>query len=163
MITKIGLYRDPRKTKQWVVRWFGEYDPATGKQKRYCKSFQRKRDAEAFQVELAMSFQGGQQRDKAEEITLKDFTEDWLKIREPEFQPPTIKVYENAIARLLDYFGENMLLSKITPRLAGAILCPVTAGFSAAKSFSALSFAQAKWTSLIHLFLVSSKSSIKVS
>lgn len=69
-------------------------------------------------MELAMSFQGGKQRDKAEEITLKYFTEDWLKIREPEFQPPTIKVYENAIARLLDYFGENMLLSKITPLLA---------------------------------------------
>lgn len=33
MIAKIGLYRDPRRKKPWVVRWFGEYDPATGKQR----------------------------------------------------------------------------------------------------------------------------------
>ncbi|MHC4105872.1 MAG: hypothetical protein ACYSR9_13095 [Planctomycetota bacterium] len=30
MIAKIGLYRDPRKEKQWVVRWYGEYDPNSG-------------------------------------------------------------------------------------------------------------------------------------
>jgi len=122
MITKIGLYRDPRKTKQWVVRWFGEYEPATGKQKRYSKSFQRKRDAETFQTELAMSFQQGQQRDKAEEITLKDFTEDWLKIREPELRPASLKLYGNTISRLYDYFGQNYLLSKVMPRSAAKFM-----------------------------------------
>jgi hypothetical protein len=48
MINKIGLYRDPRKEKQWVVRWYGEYEPATGREKRYSKSFKLKRDAEEF-------------------------------------------------------------------------------------------------------------------
>ena len=49
MITKIGLYRDPRKKKPWVVRWFGEYDPTTEKQRRYLKAFRLKTEAEEFQ------------------------------------------------------------------------------------------------------------------
>ena len=40
------LYHDPRKKQPWIVRWFGECDPASGKQKRYSKSFRLKRDAE---------------------------------------------------------------------------------------------------------------------
>ena len=64
MIVKIGLYHDPRKKRPWVVRWFGEYDPKTGKEKRYSKSFKLKRDAEAFQAEQSMAFKEGQQRDK---------------------------------------------------------------------------------------------------
>jgi len=114
MITKIGLYKDSRKQRPWVVRWFGEYAPATGKQKRYSKSFVRKRDAEEFQSKMTMEFKEGQQRDKPEEVTLKEFCKEWLNVRKIEFQPSTIAIYENATARLLDYFGNNMLLSDIT-------------------------------------------------
>ena len=39
MITKIGLYKDPRKQRPRVIGWFGEYEPNTGKQRRYSKSF----------------------------------------------------------------------------------------------------------------------------
>ena len=64
MITKIGLYRDPRKTKQWIIRWFGEYDPSMGKQRRYSKSFIRKKDAEAFQTGFhSLGAMGGWERD----------------------------------------------------------------------------------------------------
>ena len=48
MIQKIGLYHDPRKKRPWVVRWFGEYDPASGKQRRYSKAFRLKVEAEDF-------------------------------------------------------------------------------------------------------------------
>ena len=56
MITKIGLYRDPRKKKPWVVRWYGDYDPAAGKRIRYSKSFTLKREAEAFQLQRVYVF-----------------------------------------------------------------------------------------------------------
>ena len=98
MITKIGLYRNPRKNKPWVVRWFGEYDPATGKQKRYSKSFKLKRDAEAFQLQKEVEFGQGQRRDKPEEISLKDFCRSYMECL--TVKPETVKLYENTNRRL---------------------------------------------------------------
>jgi integrase len=122
MITKIGLYYDPRKIKPWVVRWFGEYDPTTGQQKRYSKSFKLKRDAEVFQSGKSSEFRQGQQRDKPEEITLRTFCADWLKVRKPEFRPQTVMLYENTIGRLLDYFGADTALHQITARGAAKFI-----------------------------------------
>lgn len=81
-----------------------------------------KRDAEAFQVEQSMAFKDGRQRDKADEITLKVFCEDWLKTKKVEYRPETVKLYQNAIRRLLDYFGGNMFLTKITPLMAAKFI-----------------------------------------
>lgn len=39
-----------RDSLEPFVRWFGEYDPATGKQRRYSKSFRLKVEAEEFQA-----------------------------------------------------------------------------------------------------------------
>jgi integrase len=122
MITKIGLYKDPRKQKPWVVRWYGEFDPATGKQRRYSKSFHLKRDAEEFQNQQIAAFNKGQQRDRPEEITLKDFCGDWLRTKRVEFRPETVMLYENAIVRLTDYFGANCLLSRISPWVAAKFI-----------------------------------------
>lgn len=122
MITKIGIYRDPRKTKPWVVRWFGDYDPATGKQKRYSKSFHRKRDAEAFQSELTMAFKEGQQRDNPDEITLEDFCSEWLKTKSAELKAESLKLYTYTIERLLSYFGPDILLSKVRPMSAARFI-----------------------------------------
>ena len=116
MITKIGLYHNPRKNKPWVVRWFGEYDPATGKQKRYSKSFKLKRDAEAFQLQKEVEFGQGQRRDKPEEITLKDFCRSYMECL--TVRPETVKLYENTNRRLLDYFGGRTLLLQVTPLTA---------------------------------------------
>ena len=115
MITKIGLYRDPRKTKQWVVRWFGEYEPATGKEKRYSKSFKLKRDAEEFQSQQAMGFKQGQQRDNPDEITLKDFCSEWFRTKAAELRAESLKLYTYTVERLLSYFSPDMLLCKVRP------------------------------------------------
>jgi integrase len=122
MITKIGLYRDPRKNRQWVVRWFGEYDPNAGKHKRYSKSFNLKRDAEAFQSQLTLALKEGQQRDRPEEVALGDFCEDWLRIRSANVKPATLKLYSDTIERLYGYFGRSCQLSKLTPHLAATFL-----------------------------------------
>ena len=48
MVSKIGIYHDPRKTKPWVCRWFGWPDIRTGIKRRYSKSFRLKSEAERF-------------------------------------------------------------------------------------------------------------------
>ena len=118
MITKVGLYRCPNKRLSWAVRWFGEYDPAADKQKRYSKSFRTKHQAEEFRLEKMQEFKSGQTRDKAEEITLKAFCTDWLKVKKAELGQESVLLYDNTVRRLIDYFGANCLLSKITPRTA---------------------------------------------
>ena len=41
--TKVGLYHYANRKLPWLVRWYGEIDPKTGKPKRYGKSFRIKR------------------------------------------------------------------------------------------------------------------------
>lgn len=122
MIQKVGLYNDPRKQLPWVVRWFGEYDPITGKQSRYSKSFKLKRDAEAFQAEKANEFRKGEQRDKPEEISLKRFCDDYVKTRKADVRPHTITLYELSTRQLIGYFGGAMTLRLIQPRMAAKFI-----------------------------------------
>lgn len=59
MITKIGICRDLREKKPWIVRWFGEYDSKTGKRRHYSKSFRLKIEAEDFQVSMRQKIKLG--------------------------------------------------------------------------------------------------------
>lgn len=57
MTSKIGIYKDNRnKGKPWVCRWYTVVDPETGKRKRRRKSFEFRRDAEAFASQQAVEF-----------------------------------------------------------------------------------------------------------
>ena len=117
MVIKIGLYRDPRsKTKPWVVRWFGEYDPASGKQRRYSKSFRIKAEAEEFQAAKRQEIGQGTPRDRAPDITLSSFCKDWLNTRKTELRPASIDLYSQTIKRLLDHIGKDTNLQDITPK-----------------------------------------------
>ena len=114
MVVRVGIFNDKRKAKPWVVRWFGEYDPETGKKKRYSKSFRLKRQAEEFKTEMTEKFRRGQQRDRPAEVALNNFCEDWLKTKEPEIRRGTLVSYKETIARLYEFFGKKCLLSKVT-------------------------------------------------
>ena len=120
MVTKIGIYRDPRNRKKpWVVRWFGAFDPATGRQRRYSKAFRLKVEAEQFQASKWKEFtEGTVPRDGRPTVTLGSYCRDWLKTRRREYSPETVDLYENAIRRLLGYFGKDTLLSTISPLAA---------------------------------------------
>lgn len=119
MITKVGLYesRDGRYKKKWVVSWFGEYDPVTQKQKRYLKRFKLKSQAEIFQAQKTVEFSKGVQRDKISDVSLSKLCQDFIKSK-PTLKPDTIKLYENAIRRLVDYFGAETPIRQITPHSA---------------------------------------------
>jgi integrase len=117
MIDKIGLYRDPRsKTKPWVARWYGEYDPASGKQRRYSKSFKLKVEAEEFQATKRQEIRQGTPRDKAQKVTLSGFCKDWLNARKPDLRPASYELYSYTIKRLESYFGKDSCLQDITPK-----------------------------------------------
>ena len=113
MVSKVGLYKDPRKKKPWVVRWYGEYDSATGKQRRYSQAFRLKAEAEDFQAKKKQEIGQGTPRDRAPSVNLGDFCKDWLSARKPEVRPGTYVLYEYAVRRLVDYFGEKKHLHDI--------------------------------------------------
>ncbi len=122
MITKIGLYRDPRKKRPWVVRWYGEYDPATGKQRRYSKSFRLKAEAEEFQATKRQETGQGAGRDRAPNVALSTFCKDWLITRKAELSPASQDLYVQTIKRLEDFFGKDINLRDITPKRAAVFI-----------------------------------------
>ena len=114
MTKKVTVFKDPRKKKPWVVRWFGEYAPITGKRKRYSRSFRRKVDAETYAAEKAVAFKQGEERDTSAEKTLKDLGDSWLSVKKGSRALRTITDYHNVIRRLTSCFGDDMPLCKIT-------------------------------------------------
>lgn len=121
MTKKIGIYKDPRKTKPWVVRWFGLPEPVTGKKRRYSKSFEYKSEAEDFQAKQRQDFKAGQQRDRDEGRTLKDLCSEWVKNKSGN-AAKTVEGYEAINNRLLDYFGPDVELRKISAHSADTFM-----------------------------------------
>jgi integrase len=112
MTTKIGLYKD---RKQWRVRWFGRFDPNTGKVKRYSKKFERKADAIKFQEKMKAEFGQGLERDPSN-TKLKEYMEKWLNVQIGlgNVRPATALLYKVTFSRLYKHFGEDCLLRSIS-------------------------------------------------
>lgn len=124
MITQVGTYRCKTPAGiRWCVRWYGRYDPQTGKSKRYSKTFNLKKDADKFQKQKEKEFQGGAQRDTSTE-TLKEYCELWLKNRTRirGLMPGTVTLYREAHERLYDFFGQDTLMRRIDRRMAQAFI-----------------------------------------
>ncbi len=122
MANNIGLYRDPRRKKPWVVRWQGEYNPATGKQKFYSKAFRTKAEAEDFKSEQRHQFNKGVPRDKRRKETLGTFCKNWLMTRKSELKPASFELYEQTVKRLTDYFGASVSLKNVTQQDAAEFI-----------------------------------------
>jgi len=124
MSNKIGIYRhNTPKGIKWRVRWYGNYDPNTEKQRRYSKTFARKTDAERFKKQKEKDFDNGIRRDPSNE-TLKEYTTRWLhnKTRLDNLRPATVQLYELTLKRLYNHFGPDMLIRKIDRRAAKTFL-----------------------------------------
>lgn len=113
MTTKIGIYKAGKK---WRVRWFGKYDPTTGKQKRYSKTFNRRVDAEKFAAQRTVNFDKSGKRDNPKNVALESFCRNWLRAKQAKRK--TLKLYEQTIDRLTEYFGAGLLLKNISQHQA---------------------------------------------
>lgn len=110
---KITISKDSRnRQRPWVCRWFGEYNPATGKQRRYSKSFARKAEAEQWAAKKSVGVMQGEPLEETKE-TLEPFVDKWLRLNK-SLRPETLKLYGYTTDRLLDYFGPEFLLRKLT-------------------------------------------------
>ena len=113
MFAKVGLYKEKTvRGTQWRVRWFGDYNPSTGKQKRYGKTFELRKDAERFLKTIDAEFDKGTRRDPSNE-TLRGYLERWLhnKIKIEGIRAGTAILYKGTLERLYEYFGDCQLRS----------------------------------------------------
>jgi len=116
MVVKVGIYRDRRKQRPWIVRWYGYPDMTTGKPKRYSRAFVTQAEARKFKAEQVIAFHGGRPRDRAEETTLQQFLADFLRTKSHSVKPKTHRQYKQISARLIEYFGDDCLLRQVGPQ-----------------------------------------------
>ena len=120
MVTKIGVYRDPRnKGKPWVCRWYTVADPESGKRRRKTKSFELKRDAEAFASHQAVEFESrGRPEANPKKPKLGAFLRAYLRICKSSLQPSSFELYESTVKRLIEFFGKDTPLDAVTKSTA---------------------------------------------
>ena len=123
---KVGLYRYPQRKTPWLVRWYGEINPATGKPKRYGKSFRTKQQAAEFCSEKMHEFRKGIKRDRPEDVTVDRLCDDFLKTWNPVARKATMVLYAATVHRLLKYFGKDCLIRTIGPKEADSFIAAQT-------------------------------------
>lgn len=112
----VGLYKSKGRHLPYLVRWTGEIDPATGKAKRYSKSFRTKAEADEFRVKKQQEFRRTGRRDRPADESLKKLCDDFLRARQPNVRPGTMELYQLTIRRLLEFFGPSKKVDTIRKR-----------------------------------------------
>ena len=119
MTQKVGIYKNPRsRGRPWVVRWFGEYDPTQEKRHHYSKSFTLKREAESFCAAKQTELDRGGARDKPKDITVGEFIERFLEVKEKSRRPSTAQSYRYSLDQLRDYVGSSTPLRLVGREVA---------------------------------------------
>ena len=115
---KVTITKDnrPGRANKWLVRWHGEFEPATGKQRRYCQSFKTRTQAERFQLQKQMELEDGPRDPKV--ITIKELCEQFLDSRKHTLRHATIRGYKYTISQLLEFFSTETKIHKITRQQA---------------------------------------------
>jgi site-specific recombinase XerD len=123
---QINLTKDKRrKDKSWMVRWWGEYDPKTGKQKRYSKSFSRKKTAERFMEEKKADFEAGMSIEH-DNTTLAQMCDKFIKTQKNRLSYASLMGYQETILRLKEYFHPNTQLRNIKAKYAEDFISNLT-------------------------------------
>ena len=123
----ITLTKDERSTrkKPWLVRWSGEYNPVTDKQKRYSKSFKRKEDAKAFMAQKVHDFDMGLPRDEVN-LTLEKLWGKFERSQRGQLTEGSFFHYEEAFKRLKNFFGPTTIIKHIRAEHAEQFLSEMT-------------------------------------
>jgi len=99
--------------KVWLVRWHGKYDPSTGKQQRFGKSFKRKRDAERFAQSLKNDIHDGISVEP-KTVSLKNLCDRFIQSKRGNNAPATVRAYQETINRLISSFGSYRNIKTIS-------------------------------------------------
>ena len=111
---KISIQKDtrPNRTKPYLVRWTVEYNPHTGKQKRYSKSFAKRKNAEYFCQQKQDELGSGLSRDEVN-ITLKELCDKFSTVHKASYTSGTSACYRYTIHRLESFFNPHILIQQI--------------------------------------------------
>lgn len=118
MITKVSVHHEPRRKLPWIVRWFGDPDPVTGRQRRYSKAFRHSREAKEFQCDKQAELNRGGPRDRPEDVTLGRLLDEFQEARVSRLSPDSQAGYRNTLGQLREYFGNHRPIRQVSQRHA---------------------------------------------
>lgn len=122
MNTSINLLNEPwRKTSPWLVRWWGDVNPDTGKQRRYSESFRYARDAKVFMASKRSELDRGAPRDPVD-ATLGELVAEFEEARLAALSYASQTSYQNTLDQLAAYLGKNRKVREIKQRHAEAFI-----------------------------------------
>jgi len=121
MNVSVTILHEPKRKRPYLVRWWGEPDPETGKQRRYSVSFMTQSEAKAFQAEKLASLNRGQPRDPVN-VSLEELVEDFTEARLSQLSYASRIGYENTIEQMLSHFGRATSIRHIDRRRAEAFI-----------------------------------------
>lgn len=118
MRVTVTLLHEPKRKRPWIVRWYGELDSATGKQKRCSTAFRYIREARAFKASKEAALRQGGTREPTPDVQLGRLIEEFLKARVAKLSYSAQQAYRHTMDQLRDYFGQNTPLLRIDQRRA---------------------------------------------
>ncbi len=121
MITAVSLLEERRRRSPWVVRWHGEPDVETGKQKRYGRSFESIREAKAFLAQKQAELDRGAPRDPVD-VTLEVLVDEFAEARLSTLSYVSKIGYGNTTDQMLAYYGRERRVRDIQRRQAEAFI-----------------------------------------
>ncbi|UCE61495.1 MAG: site-specific integrase [Phycisphaerales bacterium] len=122
MNTKVSLSHAKGRKLPYIVRWFGDVDHETGKQRRYSRSFKHSREAKAFQIEKQADLNRGSPRDEVKQVTLGQVLEEFTESRLAGLSYSSQEAYRRTMEQLRAYFDTTHSLRLIDQRRAEAFI-----------------------------------------
>ena len=119
--TAVNLLHEPGRKRPWIVRWYGEVNLRTGKQKRRGRSFRHHNEAKAFYCQLQVDFSRGEPRDPIT-VTLDELLQDFEEARLSGLSHASKEAYRNTFRQLTAYFGTDRKIREIDRRQAEAFI-----------------------------------------
>lgn len=121
MNVTVSLLHEPKRRLPWVVRWWGNPDADTGKQKRYGRAFKYCHEAKAFEADKRAAHNRGEPRDPVN-VTLEELVADFEEARVSTLSYSSKIGYKNTTKQLLAYLGRQRKVREIGRREAEAFI-----------------------------------------